>query len=62
MIQAVLFYSNKLSLDFVKREKPDFFTSKLIGFYIFVIGILILSHLPYIEDGKLAGFEIINET
>ena len=46
----------------IKREKPDFFTSKLIGFYIFIIGILILSHIPYIEDGKLEGVKIINET
>ena len=46
----------------IKRQKPDFFTSKLIGFYIFIVGILILSHLPYLEDGKLQGFEIINET
>lgn len=45
----------------VKREKPDFFTSKLIGIYIFLIGILILSHLNYIE-GDLKGFEIIEET
>lgn len=46
----------------IKRKKPDFFTSKLVGFYIFVIGILILSHLPYVIDGKLQGLEIINET
>ena len=46
----------------VRRQKPDFFTSKLIGLYIFIIGILILSHIPYIEEGKLEGFEIINET
>ena len=46
----------------IKREKPDFFTSKLIGFYIFIIGILILSHIPYIEDGKFEGIKIINET
>lgn len=46
----------------VKRDKPDFFTSKLIGLYIFIIGILILSHLPYIEEGKLEGLKVINET
>ncbi len=46
----------------VKRDKPDFFTSKLIGLYIFIIGILILSHLPYIEEGKLEGIKVINET
>ena len=46
----------------VKRAKPDFFTSKLIGLYIFIIGILVLSHLPYIEEGKLEGLKVINET
>ncbi len=46
----------------IKREKPNFFTSKLIGLYIFMIGILILSHLSYIEKGNLKGFEIIEET
>lgn len=45
-----------------KREKPDFFTSKLVGFYVFVIGLLVLSHLAYIEKGELEGLEIINET
>jgi len=46
----------------IKRKKPDFFTSKLIGFYIFIVGILILSHLSYIDSGKLKGFDIISET
>ena len=46
----------------IKRKKLDFFTSKLIGFYIFAIGLLILSHLKYIELGELKGFEIIEET
>lgn len=44
----------------IKREKPNFFTSKLIGLYIFIIGILIFSHLEYIKE--LKGFEIIEET
>ena len=46
----------------IKRDKPDFFTSKLIGFYIFLIGILILSHINYIQNTDLKGFEIITET
>ena len=28
----------------IKREKPDFFTSNLIGLYILMIGILLFSH------------------
>lgn len=46
----------------IKRQKLDFFTSKLIGLYIFIIGILVFSHIPYIEEGKLEGLEVINET
>lgn len=46
----------------VKRDKPDFFTSKLIGLYIFIIGILILSHIKYLEDTELKGWDIITET
>ena len=46
----------------IKRDKPDFFTSKLIGLYIFILGILVLSHINYIENTDLKGFEIITET
>ena len=46
----------------IKREKPEFFTSKLIGLYIIFIGILILSHIKYIENPDLVGFEIVKET
>lgn len=33
----------------IKREKPKFFGSRFIGFYIVVIGILVYSHINYIE-------------
>ena len=33
----------------IKREKPSFFSSKLIGLYIILIGILVYSHLNYIS-------------
>ncbi len=46
----------------IKREKPDFFTSKLIGLYIFMIAILIFSHIKYIQNEELKGFQIIVET
>ena len=46
----------------IKREKPDFFTSKLIGLYIVIIGILVFSHVKYLENTKLEGLEIITET
>lgn len=46
----------------IKREKPDFFSSKLLGLYICIIGILIFSHLSYVEKGDLKGFALIEET
>lgn len=46
----------------IKRNKPDFFNSKMVGLYIFVISILVLSHLEYIKTGELKGFDIITET
>ncbi len=33
----------------VKREVPDFLSSKLIGFYLLMLGILIVSHTGYIN-------------
>lgn len=46
----------------IKRDKPDFFTSKLMGLYIFVIGLLVFSHLDYIINNDLKDFEMIKET
>lgn len=46
----------------VKREKPNFFTSKLIGLYIIIVSILIFSHLNYIEKGGLGAADIIKAT
>ncbi len=39
----------------IKREWPDFFTSKLLGIYVFVLGLLILMHQQFIvnNDGKM---------
>ena len=33
-----------------KREWPDFFTGRLIGFYILIVGILVLSHIGYVKE------------
>jgi len=46
----------------LKRKKPDFITAKLIGLYIFVVGILLASHINYLENVDLKGFDIIGET
>ena len=34
----------------VKREKPNYIDSKMIGFYIFLIGLLSLAHINYIDS------------
>ncbi|MBR3198657.1 MAG: DNA translocase FtsK [Bacilli bacterium] len=34
----------------IKRENPDFFTSRLVGLYLLLIGILTLSHTEYIKE------------
>ena len=34
----------------VKREKPRYFSARMIGLYIFLIGLLSLAHLNYIEE------------
>ena len=46
----------------VKRQEPDFFTSKLVGLYIIVFALLIFFHTKYIKQLDLQGFEIIKET
>ena len=46
----------------VKRERPNYFTSKLVGLYVLCIGILVFSHLSYITKNDLQGFEILKET
>ena len=33
----------------IKRENPKFFGSRFIGFYLVIIGILVYSHLNYVE-------------
>ncbi len=40
----------------LKREWPNFITTKLLGLYLFVIGILVLMHQDYVlENGSNAG-------
>jgi len=46
----------------IKRDKPDFFTPKLIGLYIIIVGVLLLSHINYLEDTDLKGWDIVTET
>ena len=50
----------------VKRTKPDLLTSKLIGLYIIILGILCLFHLGYIKqlivDDTIGYGTVIEET
>ena len=49
----------------VKRERPDFLTSRLVGLYVLVLGILILSHTEYIKqlgNEDIAAWDIITAT
>lgn len=39
----------------VKREKPDMLTSKLIGLYIIILGVLCIFHLGYIKQLSIEG-------
>ena len=34
----------------IKRKKPNYFDTRMIGFYIFLVGLLSLAHLNYIDN------------
>ena len=46
----------------VKREKPVFFTSKLIGLYIIIIALLVLMHINYVKQLNIEVGQILSET
>lgn len=49
----------------VKREKPDFLNTRLIGLYILFLGILILSHTEYIKQldaSNAETFDVLKAT
>ena len=45
----------------IKREKPRYFSSRLIGLYVFLIGLLSLAHMNYVDD-KLGFFDAMKTT
>ena len=45
----------------LKKEYPDFWNTKVVGFYILLIGALMLLHMPYINGGY-SGFTSTMET
>ena len=46
----------------IKREKPDFFTSKLIGIYIFILGFLVTMHWDFILKNDFNSMIVFRET
>lgn len=46
----------------VKREKPDFFTSKLVGIYIFLLGFLVWMHWDFVVQNNYNSMVIFRET
>lgn len=46
----------------IKREKPDFFTSKLIGIYIFALGFLVTMHWEFILRNEFNSMIVFRET
>lgn len=46
----------------VKRDKPVFFTSKLIGLYIIIIALLVLMHISYVKQLNIEVGKILSET
>jgi len=45
-----------------KREKPNLFTTKLLGLYALILALLIALHIKYVEVNGTVGFKIITET
>lgn len=46
----------------IKRKLPKFFSSRLIGFYVLVLAILIFSHVEYMADTGLVGKDVFKAT
>ena len=46
----------------IKREWPDFFTTKLIGIYTFTLGFLIIMHQKFITENSGNMMKIFQET
>ena len=46
----------------LKKDTPNLFSSRLIGFYTVIISILLVLHIKYIEVNSTEGVRIITET
>lgn len=47
---------------FIKREWPDFFSTKMFGFYLFAIGILTFMHWEFVSENLGSSNVIFRET
>ena len=47
---------------FIKREWPDFFSTKMLGFYLFAIGILTFMHWEFVSENLTSANVIFRET
>ena len=45
-----------------KKDKPNLFSSKLIGIYIIILSLLVALHVKYVEVNGTEGVKIITET
>lgn len=46
----------------IKRKEPTYVTARLIGLYILIVSILLLSHIKYINEEEVLGVNIIKNT
>ncbi len=46
----------------IKRKEPTYITARLLGLYILIVSILLLSHVKYISEEEVLGVNIIKET
>ena len=45
----------------IKREKPNYFSTRMIGIYIFLVGLLSLAHINYV-DSSIGFFDSMKNT
>ena len=46
----------------IKRKSPTYITGRLVGIYILVVSLLMLSHIKYISANEVSGVNIIKDT
>lgn len=46
----------------INREAPNLFTTKMLGFYLFIIGVLVLMHENYLLNNDSNAIKVFTET